>query len=118
MEILAIQAHEARVRFPANAPYFAGHFPGQPIVPGVVLIDAAVQVAAQATGRPLRLLRLAHAKFLQAVGPDQEALWRFQIAPDPERPEWLKVSGKWSQGETRIAEMQFTAANEGGPDGP
>ena len=118
MEILAIQTHEARVRFPANAPYFAGHFPGQPIVPGVVLIDAAVQVAAQATDRPLRLLRLAHAKFLQAVGPDQEALWRFQIAPDPERPEWLKVSGKWSQGETRIAEMQFTAANEGGPDGP
>ena len=118
MEILAIQTNEARVRFPANAPYFAGHFPGQPIVPGVVLIDAAVQIAAQATARPLRLLRLAHAKFVQAVGPDQEALWRFQIAPDPDRSEWLKVSGKWSQGETRIAEMQFTAADEGDRDGP
>ena len=118
MEILSIQTNEAHVRFPANAPYFAGHFPGQPVVPGVVLVDAAVQIAGQVIGRPLRLRRLAHAKFVQAVGPDQEALWRFQIAPDPERPEWLKVSGKWSQGETRIAEMQFTAANEGGPDGP
>lgn len=118
MEILAIQTNEARARFPANAPYFAGHFPGQPVVPGVVLVDAAVQIAARAVGRPLRLRRLAHAKFVQAVGPDQEALLRFQIAPDPGHPQWLKVSGKWSQGETKIAEMQFTAAFEGDPHGP
>jgi 3-hydroxymyristoyl/3-hydroxydecanoyl-(acyl carrier protein) dehydratase len=118
MEILALQTNEARVRFPAGAAYFAGHFPGQPIVPGVVLIDAAVQVAARATGRPLRLLRLAHAKFVRAVGPDQEAVLSFAIAPDPERAERLKISGKWSQGETKVAEMLFTAADEGGSHGP
>lgn len=117
MEILAIQSNEARVRFPANAPYFAGHFPGQPVVPGVVLIDAAVQVAAQATGRPLRLLRLAHAKFVQAVGPDQEAVLNYAIAPDPERAEQLKVFGKWSWAGAKIAEMQFIAADEGDSHG-
>ena len=118
MEILVLQSNEARVRFPAGAAYFAGHFPGQPIVPGVVLIDAAVQIAARATGRPLRLLRLAHAKFVQAVGPDQEAVLSFTIAPDPERAERLKISGKWSRDGAKIAEMQFTAADEGGSHGP
>ncbi|HRT06223.1 MAG TPA: hypothetical protein P5204_11050 [Kiritimatiellia bacterium] len=118
MEILAIQANEARVRFPAGAAYFAGHFPGQPVVPGVVLIDAAVRIAARATGRPLRLCRLANAKFVQAVGADQEAVFSFSVAPDPARAERLKVSGKWSREGAKIAEMQFTAADEGEPHGP
>ena len=118
MEILDIQANEARVRFPAGAAYFAGHFPGQPVVPGVVLIDAAVQIAARTTGRPLRLHRLAYVKFTQAVGPDQEAVWTCQIAPDPAGADRLKISGKWSRGDAKIAEMQFVAADEGGSNGP
>ena len=118
MEILAIQTHEARVRFPANAPYFAGHFPGQPIVPGVVLIDAAVQIAAQVAGRSLRLERLALAKFTQAIGPDQEAVWIWQTKAIPEIAAQLRITGKWSRDGAKIAEMQFTAADEGEPHGP
>jgi 3-hydroxyacyl-[acyl-carrier-protein] dehydratase len=29
-----------------NEPYFAGHFPGQPIMPGVMMIEAMAQVGA------------------------------------------------------------------------
>lgn len=124
MEILDIRKSEdavggeARVRFPAIAPYFAGHFPGQPVVPGVVLIDTAVQIAAQATGRPLRLRRLAYAKFVQAIGPDQETVWAYKFAPDPEDAARLRISGQWSRAGAKIAEMQFTAENEGVGDGP
>ena len=124
MEILEIRKYddgasgEARVRFPAHAPYFAGHFPGQPVVPGVVLIDAAVQIAAQASGLPLRLRRLASAKFTQVVGPDQEAVWTYRSAPDPEDAGRLRISGKWSRDGAKIAEMQFTAADEEDSDEP
>ena len=31
-------------------PAFAGHFPGTPILPGVVLLDSALQAIAAATG--------------------------------------------------------------------
>lgn len=32
--------------FPADEPFFAGHFPGDPIVPGVILIEGLAQTLA------------------------------------------------------------------------
>lgn len=72
---------------PADHPAFAGHFPGRPIVPGVVLIDHAQHAIETATG--LRLVGLAVAKFLSPVGPGEtlsvtfeqvDAGVRFQVA--------------------------------------
>jgi acyl-coenzyme A synthetase/AMP-(fatty) acid ligase/3-hydroxymyristoyl/3-hydroxydecanoyl-(acyl carrier protein) dehydratase len=47
----------------------AGHFPGQPIVPGVVLLDHAIGAIGRALGRPLDASRLSSAKFLSPAAP-------------------------------------------------
>lgn len=71
----------------ADHPAFAGHFPGRPIVPGVVLLDHAQHAIETATG--LRLAGVAVAKFLSPVGPGEalsvafeqvDAGVRFQVA--------------------------------------
>lgn len=54
---------------PADHPALPGHFPGRPIVPGVVLLDQLLHAVEQATGR--RVARLEQVKFLRAVGPDE-----------------------------------------------
>jgi 3-hydroxymyristoyl/3-hydroxydecanoyl-(acyl carrier protein) dehydratase len=48
----------------------AGHFPGRPIVPGVVLLDR-VAAALERSGR--RLARIGVVKFVAPLLPEQEA---------------------------------------------
>jgi len=71
---------DAKTSFDSDDPMFAGHFPGNPIVPGVILTEALAQAAgiAAASGypekeRPVFLLSAIRTmKFLQAVRPDEQ----------------------------------------------
>ena len=60
---------------PADHPAFAGHFPGRPIVPGVVLLDQSLlRAGALPEGRRWCI---AQAKFLRPVGPGEMLRWSF-----------------------------------------
>jgi 3-hydroxyacyl-[acyl-carrier-protein] dehydratase len=71
---------DARTVFDAADPMFAGHFPGNPIVPGVILTEALAQAAGIAaassypeTARPFFLLSAIRTmKFFQAVRPGDQ----------------------------------------------
>jgi 3-hydroxyacyl-[acyl-carrier-protein] dehydratase len=60
-------------------PAFAGHFPGAPIVPGVVLLDAAVHAVLQTlrsatsgvSDGAKNICQIRSAKFLSPVGPGE-----------------------------------------------
>lgn len=57
----------------ADEPCFAGHYPGFPLLPGVLLIEivrrAAVRYAAERHGRTVRLRTLTTARFSAPVRP-------------------------------------------------
>lgn len=71
---------EAATSFASDDPMFAGHFPGNPLVPGVILTEALAQTAgiAAASGypdeaKPLFLLSAIRGmKFFQAVRPEEQ----------------------------------------------
>jgi len=57
-------------------PSLPGHFPGRPVVPGVVVLDRVVAALEQAYG-PLPPLRLPQAKFLRPLLPGEAARIEF-----------------------------------------
>lgn len=63
----------------ADHPAYAGHFPGQPILPGVVLLDAALHALATQQGLAGDVVQLNAAKFLSPVRPG-EALTLYATA--------------------------------------
>ena len=59
-----------------NEPYFAGHFPGNPVMPGVLIIEALAQTGAVAIlsqpewkGKTAYFAGINHSKFKQKVVP-------------------------------------------------
>jgi 3-hydroxyacyl-[acyl-carrier-protein] dehydratase len=61
---------ETTLHIATDHPAFAGHFPGRPIVPGVVLLDAAVHAASQMP-HSAGSCQIGSAKFLSTVGPGE-----------------------------------------------
>jgi len=84
-EVIALvpgERGEATRHFPADEAFFAGHFPGEPLVPGVILCEAIAQLAGIVAGQPgegtgWRLTAIRQAKFFRPVLP--ETTVRFQV---------------------------------------
>lgn len=55
----------------ADHPAYAGHFPGHPILPGVVLLDAALYALAARQGLGAAGGQIKSAKFLSPVSPGE-----------------------------------------------
>ena len=87
--------------FSYNETFFMGHFPGHPVVPGVILIEMMAQTAAALIAYSMRdetfdkivyLMNLENTKFRKPVFPDQKIeanvsavrskgrVWRFEGA--------------------------------------
>ena len=61
----------AALPIPADHPAFDGHFPGAPVLPGVVLLDEAVRAIELAADGEPRCWRVGSVKFLRAVAPGE-----------------------------------------------
>ena len=73
----------------AGHPCLPGHFPGQPVVPGVVVLDH-VLAAIEAQHGALGPLRIPQVKFLQPLLPQQSA--RIELLPLPDSAD---ASPRW-----------------------
>jgi len=69
--VMSDMQHRESLRIGADHPALPGHFPGSPVVPGVVLLDC-VAAALQRWGGQ-RIAALAQVKFLRPLLPDETA---------------------------------------------
>ena len=97
-----------------NEEFFQGHFPGHPIMPGVLIIEALAQVAGVlafrsgiSEGKSVYFMSIEKAKFRKPVVPGDQL--RLEISILQQRGNVWKFSGNAVVEEKVVAEAEFTA---------
>jgi UDP-3-O-[3-hydroxymyristoyl] N-acetylglucosamine deacetylase/3-hydroxyacyl-[acyl-carrier-protein] dehydratase len=95
-----------------NEPYFQGHYPGDPIMPGVLIIEALAQIggvllsqALEHKGKVAVLLSLDKVKFRRAVRPGDQLILEAETIRV--RTNTGHVKGKARVGEDLVAEAEI-----------
>lgn len=97
-----------------DEPFFTGHFPDRPIMPGVLILEAMAQLggtlALRYTNTPQLynavIMKIDNAKFRQAVVPGDTLMMRV-IRTTPLRHGILTLKGYSFVGDTLVAEAEF-----------
>jgi 3-hydroxyacyl-[acyl-carrier-protein] dehydratase len=99
-----------------NEPFFQGHFPARPIMPGVLIIEALAQAAGvlavealglAGSGKLVYFMAIEGAKFRQPVEPG--VLLRLEVEFIQKRSSVCKFAGRATIDTKLAAEANFTA---------
>ena len=99
-----------------NEPFFQGHFPGRPIMPGVLIVEALAQAAGvlavkslglEGSGKLVYFMAIDGAKFRTPVEPG--VLLRLEVEFVQKRATVCKFAGRALIDGKLAAEVNFTA---------
>ena len=99
-----------------NEGFFQGHFPGRPIMPGVMIVEALAQAAGvlamesfglSGSGKLVYFMAIDNAKFRAPVEPG--CLLHLNVQFTQQRPRVCKFAGQALIGEQVAAEAEFMA---------
>ena len=99
-----------------NEPFFAGHFPGRPIMPGVLIVEALAQTAGvlavqsmglAGSGKLVYFMAIDEAKFRAPVEPG--CLMELHVSFVQKRASVCKFAGKAMVDGKVVAQANFTA---------
>lgn len=99
-----------------NEPHFQGHFPGAPVMPGVLIVEAMAQTAAalvistlgaEAEGKLVYFMTIDNARFRRQVVPGDQL--RMHVQKTRSRARVWKFDGKAYVGDALAAEASFGA---------
>ena len=100
----------------ANEPFFQGHFPGYPVMPGVLIVEAMAQTGAvlmsksldiDVGGKAIFFMSLDNCRFRAPVRPG--AVIRLAVEVLQSRRDIYKFKGRALVGDKVAAEAEFAA---------
>ncbi len=99
-----------------NEPHFPGHFPQQPVMPGVLIIEAMAQTAAvlvvltmgkQAEGKLVYFMTIDEARFRKPVTPGDQV--KIHVVKERSRGNVWRFKGEAKVGGVLVAEAIYSA---------
>lgn len=86
---------------------YRGHFPSQPVTPGVLMLQAVVELTAQAAGKELKLKKVNNVKYLSMMGPDEIDGCTLAATLTPEGT----ITATYTKDNTTYAKIKLTAGS-------
>ena len=108
-----------------NEPHFQGHFPGHPVMPGVLIIEALAQAGAIFAARLVNFdpskqviyfMSMDGVKFRRPVTPGD--VLRLEVTPLRKGGAVWKMRGEARVGDVLVAEAEFLASIQNRPADP
>lgn len=99
-----------------NEPYFQGHFPGHPVMPGVLIIEAMAQTAGvlvvrtlgpESEGKLVYFMTIDEARFRKPVGPGDQLL--LHVKKEKSRGNIWKFTAEAKVNDVLVAEATYSA---------
>lgn len=100
----------AELQFAPDCFFFAGHFPGQPVLPAVVQVASAIELASRLLGSPQCLAEVTRAKFTNPTGPGR--LLRLAVSVEAEDGGRHKVRATLTEGDLLVSELVLRVTPE------
>ncbi|MDC3005741.1 3-hydroxyacyl-[acyl-carrier-protein] dehydratase FabZ, partial [Pelagibacteraceae bacterium] len=101
--------------FTENEYFFNGHFPDNPIVPGVIIVEAMAQTAGIVVSYKLRdfieksvlFMSVNRAKFRKPVIPNEQVIFEVKFLNSVR--DVYKFEGVCFKGDVKVSEAEFSA---------
>lgn len=98
--------HQFHIRIEAGHRIFDGHFPGNPVTPGVAQMEIVKELVGEVLAQPMRMQTMGNCKFLAILNPQTDA----QVSVDLkiQEGEEIKVSATISNAANTYLKMSAT----------
>lgn len=102
---------EYQLKINAEHPIFSGHFPDNPVVPGVCMLQIMVELASDTIGYDMEVEKVMQIKYMRILNPAETPEISVSLALTPENP--ARVNATIFLGSEVVSKMQAVLRKKG-----
>ncbi len=110
-ENISENGHEFIIKLNPEHFIYQAHFPGEPITPGVCIMQIAVELIEYKLGKPLALKTVKNIKFLQIISPNEGCVIKYTIDKITEEDKNIKAQVTVSKENNALAKLSLILSN-------